>query len=191
MIELNTKIIGERLKKLREKKGISHEKLADELMKRYGNNETKKPISKDSLMAYEVSDENHSKYGNQKGMRLKNLIMLANYYDVSLDYLFGVEEETSHDMNFICKETKLKEDTISALKKVPAFANIVDYIAKGLLPYMDISEITELFGTIGNYISKSTDSREMALNMLEIQEKLTKIRLNVNEREEKIHKKLF
>lgn len=191
MIELNTKIIGERLKKLREKKGISHEKLADELMKRYGNNEAKKPISVDSLKAYEVSNENHSKYGNQKGMKIENFILLANYYDVSLDYLLGVEEETSHDMNFICKETKLKEDTVSALKKVPAFANIVDYIAKALLPYMDISEITELFGAIGNYISKSTDSREMALNMLEIQEKLTKIRLNVNEREEKIHKKLF
>lgn len=191
MIELNTKIIGERLKKLREKKGISHEKLADELMKRYGNNEAKKPISVDSLKAYEVSNENHSKYGNQKGMKIENFILLANYYDVSLDYLLGVEEETSHDMKYICTETKLKEDTISALKKVPAFANIVDYIAKGLLPYMDISEITELFGTIGNYISKSTDSREMALNMLEIQEKLTKIRLNVNEREEKIHKKLF
>lgn len=191
MIELNTKIIGERLKKLREKKGISHEKLAEELMKRYGNNEAKKPISVDSLKAYEVSNENHSKYGNQKGMKIENFILLANYYDVSLDYLLGVEEETSHDMKYICTETKLKEDTISALKKVPAFANIVDYIAKGLLPYMDISEITELFGTIGNYISKSTDSREMALNMLEIQEKLTKIRLNVNEREEKIHKKLF
>lgn len=191
MIELKTNIIGERLKQLREKKGLSHEKLADELMERYGNNEAKKPISVDSLKAYEVSNENHSKYGNQKGMKIENLIMLANYYDVSLDYLLGAEEGTSHDMNYICKETKLKENTISQLKKVPAFAQIVDYIAKGLLPYMDISEINGLFEAIENYICNSTDSRELALNMLEIQEGFTKIRLSVNERVKIPRKRLF
>ena len=191
MIELKTNIIGERLKQLREKKGLSLEKLADELMERYGNGETKTPISLDSLKAYEVSDENHSKYGNQKGMGLKNLIMLANYYDVSLDYLLGVEEETSHDMNYICKETKLKENTISELQKVPAFAHIVDYIAKGLLPYMSITDISGLFSAIENYISNSSNNRELALNMLEIQERFTTIRLKVNEKVDIPHKRLF
>ena len=37
MIELKPDVIGVRLKELREKRGLSHEKLADELMAKYGN----------------------------------------------------------------------------------------------------------------------------------------------------------
>lgn len=50
MIELKPDVIGVRLKELREKRGLSHEKLADELMAKYGNGQTKKPISIDSLI---------------------------------------------------------------------------------------------------------------------------------------------
>ena len=60
MIELKPDVIGVRLKELREKRGLSHEKLADELMAKYGNGQTKKPISIDTgtlvLSRYPIID---------------------------------------------------------------------------------------------------------------------------------------
>lgn len=169
MIELKPDVIGARLKELREKRGLSHEKLADELMVKYGNGQTKKPISIDSLKAYEVSDNNHSKFGNQKGMKIENFIMLANFYNVSLDYLLGVENETSHDMKYICSVTKLTEDTVDKLEKLPSFAHIVNYITKGWLPYLSEIEMENLFSSIEKYVSSNNiNSREFAMDMLEI-----------------------
>lgn len=191
MIELSTTVIGARLKQLREQKGLSHDKLAKELQVKFGNDDDKKPISTDSLKAYEVTDCNHSKYGNQKGMKIENFIMLANYYNVSLDYLLGIEDETSHNMKYVCSETKLKEETIRKLKGIPAFAHIIDYIANGLLPYMDISEISSLFNCIEKYISSENDNRESALNMLEIQQIITKVRIDINNKFDEPRKRLF
>ena len=91
MIELNPCVIGEKLKHLREEKGLSHERLAKELQEKYGGGQDgKKPISIDSLKAYEVSRIEHSKSGNQRGMKLENFVMLANYYNVPLESIFFI-----------------------------------------------------------------------------------------------------
>ena len=67
MIELNPCVIGEKLKRLREEKGLSHERLAKELQEKYGGGQDgKKPISIDSLKAYEVSRIEHSKIHDWK-----------------------------------------------------------------------------------------------------------------------------
>ena len=191
MIELNPCVIGEKLKYLREEAGLSHERLAEELQKKYGGN-GKKPISIDSLKAYEVSRIEHSKSGNQKGMKLENFIMLANFYSVSLDYLLGIEKEKSHDMNYICKNTKLNEKTVEKLKQIPEFAHMVDYIATGWLPYMKNNEINELFGAIEKYLSSdNVNSRESAMDMLNIQEQLTNLKYSIHSKEKDPHKRLF
>ncbi len=192
MIELKPDVIGVRLKELREKRGLSHEKLADELMVKYGNGQTKKPISIDSLKAYEVSDNNHSKFGNQKGMKIENFIMLANFYNVSLDYLLGVENETSHDMKYICSVTKLTEDAVDKLEKLPSFAHIVNYITKGWLPYLSEIEMENLFSSIEKYVSSNNiNSRESAMDMLEIQERFTSLKCCIQNKEIDTHKRLL
>ena len=193
MIELNPYVIGEKLKHLREERGLSHERLAEELQKKYGRDlDSKKPISIDSLKAYEVSRIEHSKSGNQRGMKLENFIMLANFYNVSMDYLLGIEEEKSHDMNYVCKNTKLNEKTVMKLKQIPEFAYLVNYIASGWLPYMKNNEINELFGAIEKYLgSDNVNSRESAMDMLNIQEQLTSLKCSIHSKEKDPHKRLL
>ena len=67
-----------RLKKCRESKGLSHEKLSEEL-----------GISKQALINYEVTDEFNSKYTTGFGMNITYLWQFAEYFDVSTDYLLG------------------------------------------------------------------------------------------------------
>jgi transcriptional regulator with XRE-family HTH domain len=112
MIKLDTNAMGKRLKELRSSRGISHEKLAEDI-----KNKNLGKISSDSLKAYEVSDDNHSKAGNQKGMTIKNLITLANYYDVSVDYILGIEKEKKNSIHYICTETGLSENAVENLMK--------------------------------------------------------------------------
>lgn len=83
--------MGARLKKEREQKGkelkgkpLSHEALSKELEDRYDIK-----ISKDSLMNYEVSSNNHSKQCKNLGMRVEYLHCLSDFYGVSSDYLMG------------------------------------------------------------------------------------------------------
>ena len=65
--------MGKRLKALREEtplngKKMSHEKLKEKLKEIYGVE-----ISRDSLMNYEVSDVNHSKFGTKNECRILKL----------------------------------------------------------------------------------------------------------------------
>lgn len=78
------KILAKRLKKLREEKELSHEKLKAVLEAQYGLK-----ISKDSLINYEVSDDKHVKAGSSMAMRVEYLYCFADFYGVTLDYLVG------------------------------------------------------------------------------------------------------
>jgi len=103
--------LGERLKNLREARGLSHEKLKAQLEEKYGIT-----ISRDSLMAYEISDELRAKASKlpNLGMRVEYLYCLADFYGVSLDYLFGKTNIPALDINIrqICEYTGLPEDSI-------------------------------------------------------------------------------
>lgn len=82
--------MAKRLKDLREKEYISHEKLSKYLYKYYDIK-----ISTDSLMNYEVTDENHSKAFKNLGMRAEYLRYLADYFGVSTDYILGRTEDSN------------------------------------------------------------------------------------------------
>lgn len=77
-------ITAERLRSLRKGKGLSHEGLSRELRTRYDIK-----ISSDSLQNYEVTDEHHTKAYKNQGMRIEFLLCLADFYNVSTDYLLG------------------------------------------------------------------------------------------------------
>lgn len=76
--------MAQRLKQLREGMGLSHEKLSKTLLDRYDVK-----ISSDSLINYEVTDENHAKALKNQGMCVKYLRSLADFYGVSADYILG------------------------------------------------------------------------------------------------------
>jgi hypothetical protein len=103
--------MGKRLKALREGtmsngKKLSHEKLKETLNELYGVE-----ISRDSLMNYEVSDINHSKFGTNLKMNVEYLNCFSNFYGVSADYLLGLTDKKTKDMRIksICEYTGLSE----------------------------------------------------------------------------------
>ena len=82
-------ITAERLRSLRKGKGLSHEGLSKELRTRYDIK-----ISSDSLQNYEVTDEHHTKAYKNQGMRIEFLMCLADFYNVSADYLLGRTDDS-------------------------------------------------------------------------------------------------
>ena len=57
---------------------------------------------------------------DSKTTDFKNVLVLCNYYDVDIDHLFGIIEESTHDMAFICKETGLSEEAVQAIQDMPS-----------------------------------------------------------------------
>ena len=76
-----------RLKRLRESKKLSHDKLSDEIEDRYGVH-----IDKKTLINYEKAETLSSTPDAVKGMNITRLTALADYYGVSTDYLLGVSD---------------------------------------------------------------------------------------------------
>lgn len=85
-IKIRSGIMAQRLRELRTSKGMSYERLSDELNKLHGFT-----ISPDSLQFYEVAAEHHSKAFHNTGMKVQYLYALADYYGVSADYILGYD----------------------------------------------------------------------------------------------------
>ena len=89
-------VMAKRLKELREGKNLSHVKLAKALKEQYGIE-----VSRDSLMAYEVSDPNSTKAYRNEGMKVEYLRCLAEFYEVSVDYLLGYTNDQDRQPSLI------------------------------------------------------------------------------------------
>lgn len=87
-----TAILAERLRTLRQDRGLTILGLKAALKEKYGID-----ISGESLTNYEVKDSNHSKYGKNEGMNVKYLRCLADFYNVSTDYLLGRSNVRTRD----------------------------------------------------------------------------------------------
>lgn len=121
-------VMAKRLKELREGKRLSHVNLAKALKDQYGIE-----ISRDSLMAYEVSDPNNTKAYRNEGMKVEYLRCLAEYYGVSVDYLLGYKNDRNvapsavddlglsqravYLLNMVCKESVF-QDSLDGLNRL-------------------------------------------------------------------------
>lgn len=105
-------VMAEHLKQLREEKGLSHEKLSKALFNQYGVK-----ISADSLINYEVATADHSKAYKNQGMRVEYLRCLADFYGVSADYLLGLSDYRTANMDLAaaCAFTGLSESAVGTL----------------------------------------------------------------------------
>lgn len=95
--------LAKNLRELRNQKGLSYERLHDELLGLGVD------ISVSSLKNYEAEEWHHSKSLSNLGMNIKFLYAFAQYYEVSLDYLLGVTKIPSPvmDVRTVCDYTGL------------------------------------------------------------------------------------
>ncbi len=109
---MRKKEIAKRIKELRTGRKLSHQKLADELGRKYHIN-----ISPDSLKQYEIDDEYHTKWDKVQGMNIKYLYCIADYFNVSTDYLLAnTDVKTPNEtIQAIQKYTGLSEEVIEKL----------------------------------------------------------------------------
>lgn len=176
---------GKRLRQLRIDKGYkSQEEFANAYKEKFGT--IRKTKNKDSSMLRTIQSWENGK-SVPPCTTLNNLCILLQ---CDADYILGRIENSTHDMKFICSQTHLKESTIHNLKQLASFQNLINYISTGLIPYGTDEDISTLFDSIEKYILES-DPKQSALAMLEIQETLTKIKVNIQHQEKNPHKRLF
>ena len=90
-------MIGERLRKLRIKKGLGQKEIA--------------AILEMSITGYS-SYENNSRRPN-----IDSIIILSKYYGVSSDYILGIDEKTNLNKNDILRQLKSLRKQILELEK--------------------------------------------------------------------------
>ena len=115
-MKFDCKKTSTRLKRLRESKKLSHDKLSDEIEDRYGVH-----IDKKTLINYEKAETLSSKPEAVKGMNITRLTALADYYGVSTDYLLGVSDCPS-----IRKDVKVIQKTLGISPK--ATKNLISIV---------------------------------------------------------------
>lgn len=127
--------LGAKLKELREERGYTFPELIEALDERYGLK-----ITDDSLKAYEISNDFHSKADRTPNLKMKveTLFCLADLYGVSMDYLLGKDPISSGDPEKRAAEkyTGLCESSLTALHQLLRLANRDQY------PQHVIDEIT-------------------------------------------------
>ena len=83
-------VFGERLKQLRAKHNVTQQQLADYL-----------GVNRTSIAGYETKGKHPD---------FDKLRALANYFDVTCDYLIGQEDEESRDLTIATHRTMFDED---------------------------------------------------------------------------------
>lgn len=151
-------IMAERLKQLREEKGLSHEKLSKALFDQYGVK-----ISSDSLINYEVADAGHTKAYKNQGMRVEYLRCLADFYGVSADYILGQINDPCRapsaidELGFSEKAVRWFTE-INAVKKYgmiwdinPIFENsYFQLLVYSIVDYINATKAEEIYDQIHN-----------------------------------------
>lgn len=99
----------ERLEDLRRKEKLSF----DQLAKKLGERGTR--ISHTNLKNYEINDPLHPLYGRTKSMSIEYLVALADYYDVSVDYLLGLSPMRKQEHHDIAEQLGLCESAVAEL----------------------------------------------------------------------------
>lgn len=101
-------IRSERLRDLRKERGISTKTLADDLR-----------ISAGSINGWENDDSSTGKKSTD-GITLRNLVALAEYFGVSIDYLAGLTDvkALSPTLQGVCEFTGLSEKSVNLIHRL-------------------------------------------------------------------------
>ena len=142
----NVSEMSERLGDLRKPNGITKytlQQLSDEIKE-----ETKVYISPTQLGKYEDNEIEES-------MNVNNLLALAKFYGVTINFLLGFDEGATHEINDIHEKTGLEPDAIEVLlQKRAVFSN--HKASRGQKEYYKRLNIKKELYTLSFLIKKST-----------------------------------
>ena len=121
-------LFSKQLKKCRNEKHLSHSDLAEDL---YEYNKKNSFFSDKSLKTYEITEKYHQNYESATGMSFSRFLMLANYFNVSLDYMAGRVPCKTPENQEIYNLTGLNDTAINKLKNYKNFIdNKKDYLGE-------------------------------------------------------------
>lgn len=154
MVMETIKIFAERLVELRKEKGLKRQEVANAL-----------GVSRASLEYYE------------KGQRKPDIEIaarIADYYDVSIDYLIGLStsrvNEEDFDLKMVCDYTGLSNYAIMKLKQITSQRKL----SKRLEEMLSINMISSLADTVASYrevLNEEIDSLQQLLQVKDDKEK--------------------
>lgn len=156
-------LCSRRLKELRQEKHISHQALADTI-----------GVSKQVVINYEVAANNGGVVTNSPsdktlsvaGMKIETLYKLAEYYNVSTDYLLGRTDVKTPDteLKTVCEVTNLSE---SAVNRIIEFSSKKSYRAYTdlLSLFIENPNMEYFLNLLEGYITSGNDTDDKQLGM--------------------------
>ena len=147
-MENRTDIIANRLRLLRKNSGLSTAKLAEALDEKY-----KGVITEQTIKSYEARNSS-SKYKKNLGMSIERLIMFAEFYNVSADYILGLDDDPSR------KPVATKELGLSplAVKMLSDRTKISNEVREGINALFQQAQFETACRYIGEMIQQTSDT---------------------------------
>lgn len=144
---METTIIAERLRGLRNRAGLTQEELVKELYEKQ-----KVTITTETIKKYETS--NSKKLGQICGMRIEYLNAFADFYGVSTDYILGRTKSESKNLNkrLIYDNYGLSTSSLENLSKLVKKEKIMKEKVSEELPDYDIHNIDDFLEVNPVYI---------------------------------------
>ena len=177
---------GTRLQEIRIKRGYrTQTEFAEAYKKKFGSIRNRNDKETNSMLRTIQSWET--------GKSVPPCTILCNLCELlhcDADYLLDRLNNSTHDLDFICKQTRLEEVSVKELQRLPDFSHYVNYLTKGIIPYCSEKELKDLFGNIEKFIQEK-DERQSAITMLELQQSLITIKNNIKYQEKDARKRLF
>lgn len=177
--------VGEIIRYERELRRYTQETLAEQLdiIASKSKNCNNKQKSRQTIANWEKG-ETYPSY--------QDMVNLCKLFKCDMDYLTGKIPCKTRENTDIQEETRLTEKTINRIKIIPSFRLLIEYISKGLIPYDSDNNIEKLFDSIEKYIqTPDTEFKQSAIAMYEIQDNLSKLRMDIQHQEKDPHKRLF
>ena len=149
--------LATRLKQERTSRNLSHVALRNALKEQYGID-----ISKDTLINYETG-LNHTKTKKNLGMRVEYLMYFADFFGVSSDYLLGLSDIRTPDLDTqsICKKTGLTEKSLENLQTM-IFQN---HFGEGVNALLSSEHATDFFDRMDECCYVTSMETELELNI--------------------------
>lgn len=163
---MDWKVTATRLKKLREERGLSHRRLSEKLSSKYPDF----TLTDQTLMKYEVCDDNHKNSKAVNSIKAENIWYFADFYGVTTDYLLGRSDCKNIYANEVLEKTGLEEESVQVLTEYAQnkesgdpFLYGLNYLLKNEL--QKNSSEKQILKLIINYLcSGSKDKRKIRID---------------------------